>query len=222
MRLPRNQLFVTRVTARTQLADLLHTVCSEKDLEPSHYEFRHPGKQTAPPARLRRAFPRELPRRRALPDDEKSTKIENRRACVGREERPSVLWVSIERVFPERHISRHVRFLDREGAAYRAFRSPIESAPPAYFYLSLSLSIPCFPRCAALSSFDCARERATGGPLERAGRPAVYATLRPVDRRAPRRAVVPLPTSLVSPVYSPSVSCAVRAMLSPRLMNSGA
>lgn len=43
VRLPRNQLFVTRVTGRTQLADLLHTVCNEKDLDPSHYEFRHPG-----------------------------------------------------------------------------------------------------------------------------------------------------------------------------------
>lgn len=43
VRLPRNQLFVTRVTGRTQLADLLHTVCNEKALDPRHYELRHPG-----------------------------------------------------------------------------------------------------------------------------------------------------------------------------------
>ncbi|XP_046445771.1 mucin-5AC-like isoform X7 [Daphnia pulex] len=42
VRLPRNQLFVTRVTGRTQLADLLHTVCNEKALDPRHYELRHP------------------------------------------------------------------------------------------------------------------------------------------------------------------------------------
>lgn len=43
VRLPRNQLFVTRVTGRTHLADLLHTVCNEKALDPRHYELRHPG-----------------------------------------------------------------------------------------------------------------------------------------------------------------------------------
>lgn len=45
VRLPRNQLFVTRLTGRTQLADLLHTVCNEKALDPRHYELRHPGMQ---------------------------------------------------------------------------------------------------------------------------------------------------------------------------------
>ena len=43
VRLPRNQLFVTRVTGRTLLADLLRTVCEEKDLDPRLYELRHPG-----------------------------------------------------------------------------------------------------------------------------------------------------------------------------------
>ena len=45
VRLPRNQLFVTRLTGRTQLADLLHTVCNEKALDPRRYELRHPGMQ---------------------------------------------------------------------------------------------------------------------------------------------------------------------------------
>jgi len=43
VRLPRNQLFVTRVTGRTLFADLLRTVCEEKDLDPRLYELRHPG-----------------------------------------------------------------------------------------------------------------------------------------------------------------------------------
>ena len=43
VRLPRNQLFVTRVSPRTQLADLLHTICNEKNLDPNKYELRHPG-----------------------------------------------------------------------------------------------------------------------------------------------------------------------------------
>ena len=43
VRLPRNQLFVTRVSARTQLRDLLCTICNEKNLDPTKYELRHPG-----------------------------------------------------------------------------------------------------------------------------------------------------------------------------------
>lgn len=43
VRLPRNQLFVARMSARTPLADILQHVCDEKNLDPNKYEFRHPG-----------------------------------------------------------------------------------------------------------------------------------------------------------------------------------
>ena len=46
MRLPRNQLFVTRVSPRTPLRDLLRTICNEKTLDFAKYELRHPGKLT--------------------------------------------------------------------------------------------------------------------------------------------------------------------------------
>lgn len=45
--LPRDQLFVVRVGAKTKLAQLLDTVCANKQLDASKFEFRHPdGSQT--------------------------------------------------------------------------------------------------------------------------------------------------------------------------------
>jgi len=44
VRLPRNQLFVARLSARTPLADILAHVCQQKNLDPAKYELRHPGK----------------------------------------------------------------------------------------------------------------------------------------------------------------------------------
>uniref|UniRef100_A0A1B6FVT3 WH2 domain-containing protein n=1 Tax=Cuerna arida TaxID=1464854 RepID=A0A1B6FVT3_9HEMI len=41
--LPRNQLYVTRVSPRTRLADILLQVCSEKNLDPIKYSLRHPS-----------------------------------------------------------------------------------------------------------------------------------------------------------------------------------
>ncbi|KRT85833.1 hypothetical protein AMK59_2054, partial [Oryctes borbonicus] len=41
--LPRNQLYVTRVSQNVYLEDIMKKVCKEKDLDPSKYEFRHPG-----------------------------------------------------------------------------------------------------------------------------------------------------------------------------------
>ncbi|GJQ69921.1 putative actin filament network formation [Trypoxylus dichotomus] len=41
--LPRNQLYVTRVSQNVYLEDIMNKVCKEKDLDPSKYEFRHPG-----------------------------------------------------------------------------------------------------------------------------------------------------------------------------------
>nr|CAD7201828.1 unnamed protein product [Timema douglasi] len=41
--LPRNQLFVTRVSSKIALSDILSQVCLEKNLDPEKYELRHPG-----------------------------------------------------------------------------------------------------------------------------------------------------------------------------------
>ncbi|XP_033609851.1 uncharacterized protein LOC111870662 isoform X4 [Cryptotermes secundus] len=41
--LPRNQLYVTRVSSRTLLSDILHQTCTEKNLDPNKYELRHPA-----------------------------------------------------------------------------------------------------------------------------------------------------------------------------------
>nr|CAD7442977.1 unnamed protein product [Timema bartmani] len=41
--LPRNQLFVTRVSSKIALSDILSQVCVEKNLDPEKYELRHPG-----------------------------------------------------------------------------------------------------------------------------------------------------------------------------------
>ncbi|XP_063224523.1 serine/arginine repetitive matrix protein 2 isoform X7 [Bacillus rossius redtenbacheri] len=41
--LPRNQLFVTRTSSKSALADILRQVCGEKNLDPAKYELRHPG-----------------------------------------------------------------------------------------------------------------------------------------------------------------------------------
>uniref|UniRef100_A0A1B6MAM0 WH2 domain-containing protein n=1 Tax=Graphocephala atropunctata TaxID=36148 RepID=A0A1B6MAM0_9HEMI len=41
--LPRNQLYVARVSPRTRLADILLQVCSEKNLDPIKYSLRHPS-----------------------------------------------------------------------------------------------------------------------------------------------------------------------------------
>ncbi|CAB3361503.1 Hypothetical predicted protein [Cloeon dipterum] len=40
--LPRNQLFVARLSPRTTLADILTHVCQEKNLDQNKYELRHP------------------------------------------------------------------------------------------------------------------------------------------------------------------------------------
>ncbi|RZC36482.1 microtubule-associated protein futsch, partial [Asbolus verrucosus] len=41
--LPRNQLYVTRVSQSVHLEDIMKKVCEEKNLDPLKYEFRHPG-----------------------------------------------------------------------------------------------------------------------------------------------------------------------------------
>ncbi|CAG9854088.1 unnamed protein product [Phyllotreta striolata] len=41
--LPRNQLYVTRVSRNVKLEDIMNKVCEEKILDPVKYEFKHPG-----------------------------------------------------------------------------------------------------------------------------------------------------------------------------------
>jgi len=41
--LPRNQLYVARVSPKTRLSDILLQVCSEKNLDPLKYSLRHPN-----------------------------------------------------------------------------------------------------------------------------------------------------------------------------------
>ncbi|KAK0176026.1 hypothetical protein PV328_000205 [Microctonus aethiopoides] len=41
--LPRNQLYVSRVSPKTNLGDILEDVCREKNLDKNKYELRHPG-----------------------------------------------------------------------------------------------------------------------------------------------------------------------------------
>ncbi|XP_074031345.1 LOW QUALITY PROTEIN: uncharacterized protein [Leptinotarsa decemlineata] len=41
--LPRNQLYVTRVSRNVLLEDIMKKVCEEKNLDPMKYEFKHPG-----------------------------------------------------------------------------------------------------------------------------------------------------------------------------------
>lgn len=41
--LPRNQLYVTRVSQSVHLGDIMKKVCEEKNLDPQKYELRHPG-----------------------------------------------------------------------------------------------------------------------------------------------------------------------------------
>lgn len=41
--LPRNQLYVARVSPKAVLSDILMQVCSEKNLDPSRYSLRHPN-----------------------------------------------------------------------------------------------------------------------------------------------------------------------------------
>ncbi|XP_076254923.1 uncharacterized protein LOC143192952 isoform X2 [Rhynchophorus ferrugineus] len=41
--LPRNQLYVTRVSRNVLLEDIMRKVCEEKNLDPIKYEFKHPG-----------------------------------------------------------------------------------------------------------------------------------------------------------------------------------
>ncbi|GLG94183.1 Uncharacterized protein GBIM_01444 [Gryllus bimaculatus] len=41
--LPRNQLFVTRVSPKSLLSDVLNLACTEKNLDPNKYELRHPA-----------------------------------------------------------------------------------------------------------------------------------------------------------------------------------
>lgn len=42
--LPRNQLFVARVSQYVMLESIMKKVCTEKNLDEKKYEFRHPGK----------------------------------------------------------------------------------------------------------------------------------------------------------------------------------
>ena len=44
--LPRNQLYVTRVSHSVHLEEIMKKVCEEKNLDPGKYEFRHPGTTT--------------------------------------------------------------------------------------------------------------------------------------------------------------------------------
>lgn len=44
--LPLDQLYVARVGAKTKLLDVLSMVCTNKLLDPSKFEFRHPSKCT--------------------------------------------------------------------------------------------------------------------------------------------------------------------------------
>ncbi|XP_045472781.1 uncharacterized protein LOC123679302 isoform X6 [Harmonia axyridis] len=41
--LPRNQLYVTRVSKHIHIGDIMRKVCEEKNLDPNKYEVRHPG-----------------------------------------------------------------------------------------------------------------------------------------------------------------------------------
>lgn len=42
--LPRNQLYVCRVSRNVRLEEIMKKVCEEKNLDPLKYEFRHPSK----------------------------------------------------------------------------------------------------------------------------------------------------------------------------------
>lgn len=42
--LPLGQLYVARIGAKTKLSELLDTICLNKLLDPSKFEFRHPSK----------------------------------------------------------------------------------------------------------------------------------------------------------------------------------
>lgn len=42
--LPKDQLYVTRVGAKTRLDQLLEMTCTNKQMDPEKYEFRHPSK----------------------------------------------------------------------------------------------------------------------------------------------------------------------------------
>lgn len=41
--LPRNQLYVSRVSPKMNLGEILDEVCREKNLDKNKYELRHPG-----------------------------------------------------------------------------------------------------------------------------------------------------------------------------------
>jgi hypothetical protein len=43
--LPRDQLYVARIGAKTKLDKLLEMICEDKLLDVARYEFRHPGKR---------------------------------------------------------------------------------------------------------------------------------------------------------------------------------
>lgn len=43
--LPRNQLYVIRVSRNVLLEDIMRKVCEEKNLDPIKYEFKHPGER---------------------------------------------------------------------------------------------------------------------------------------------------------------------------------
>lgn len=44
--LPRNQLYVSRVSPKTNLGEILDEVCREKNLDRNKYELRHPGERS--------------------------------------------------------------------------------------------------------------------------------------------------------------------------------
>lgn len=41
--LPLGQLYVARIGAKTKLSELLNTICTNKSLDPTKFEFRHPS-----------------------------------------------------------------------------------------------------------------------------------------------------------------------------------
>lgn len=44
--LPRNQLYVSRVSPKMNLGEILDEVCREKNLDRNKYELRHPGEHS--------------------------------------------------------------------------------------------------------------------------------------------------------------------------------
>ena len=58
VRLPRNQLYVQRVSPKAKIGDILHQVCKSRDFDELKYELRHPGMLYVVAILMRRALPR--------------------------------------------------------------------------------------------------------------------------------------------------------------------